>query len=351
MTMRTNTYRSLLAAFYPSARLGLFALDPERAHHLSLKALQWLQDAPLAEFHSGTFAPGAPVDVMGLRFPNRLGLAAGLDKGAHCVDGLGAMGFGHVEVGTLTPRPQPGNPKPRLFRLKPAQAIINRMGFNNPGIQDAVFRLEKRAYPGILGVNLGKNFDTPNADAVSDYLSGMRAAYHVADYFAINLSSPNTKNLRDLQMVDHCRPLLGALLEQRDRLSQEHEHGVPIAIKIAPDLEDDHLRQLADLFVDMGMDAVIATNTTISRKGVNGMHHAGETGGLSGPPVRERATEVISLLHRHLDDRLPIIGVGGILSGADALEKREAGASLVQIYTGFVYRGATLVQEILEAIQ
>lgn len=325
-------------------------MPPEAAHHLSLAGLRWVQDAPLAAFDEHTFEPGDPVEVMGLSFPNRLGLAAGLDKGAHCVDGLGALGFGHIEVGTLTPRPQPGNPKPRLFRLKAEEAIINRMGFNNPGIQEAVDRLQRRVYPGVLGVNLGKNFDTPNENALSDYCHGLRAAYQTADYIAINLSSPNTKSLRELQMVAQCRPLLEGLITERDNLADQHEHRVPLAIKIAPDLESDHIYELADLFVDLGLDAVIATNTTIDRSAVSQDALAKETGGLSGRPVRQRATEVVRLLSEHLQGALPIIGVGGIFSGADACEKLEAGASLVQIYTGFVYRGSELIEDILSAL-
>ena len=348
--MAGNCLRQLAAATYPFVRKGLFALDPETAHHLSLKALGWVQDSPLAAFDERTFGPAQPINVMGLTFPNRLGLAAGLDKGAHCVDGLGALGFGHIEVGTLTPRPQAGNPKPRLFRLKPAEAIINRMGFNNPGIEDAVSRLINRVYPGILGVNIGKNFDTPNKDATSDYLISLRKAYATADYIAINLSSPNTKSLRELQGVAQCRPLLEQLLAERNRLAQQHGKHVPLAIKIAPDLEDAHVIELARLFVDVGLDAVIATNTTISREAVKGLQHATETGGLSGRPVETRATEVIALLHNQLQGALPIIGVGGISSAADALAKLEAGAALVQIYTGFVYQGAKLIDAILAAV-
>lgn len=348
--MAGNTLRKIASASYPIVRSGLFALDPERAHHLSLGALSWVQSAPLASFDERTFGPAKPIEVMGLTFPNRLGLGAGLDKGAHCVDGLGALGFGHIEVGTLTPRAQPGNPKPRLFRLKPAEAIINRMGFNNPGIDDAVSRLTKRVYPGILGVNIGKNFDTPNDQATSDYLIGLQKGYSTADYIAINLSSPNTKALRELQLVAHCRPLLEQLITERDQLSQSHQKRVPLAIKIAPDLEDEHVKELANLFVEVGMDAVIATNTTIGREQVKGLTHGDEQGGLSGRPVCARSTEVIATLHQHLQGALPIIGVGGISSGKDALEKLQAGASLVQIYTGFVYQGAALIDDILETL-
>lgn len=349
--MNGNTLRRLGAAAYPLARHVLFALSPERAHRLTLAALRWVQDAPLASFDETTFGPAEPVPVMGLAFPNRLGLAAGLDKGAHCVDGFGALGFGHVEVGTLTPRPQSGNAKPRLFRLKPAEAIINRMGFNNPGIVDAVERLRRRVYPGVLGVNIGKNFDTPNENALADYLQCLRLAYDTADYIAVNLSSPNTKDLRRLQLVEHCRPLLQALAEERERLASAKGKRVPLAIKISPDLEDDHLKKLGDLFVDLGIDAVIATNTTTERSGVENLAHGSEKGGLSGRPLKDRATAVVRLLAEHLGGTLPIIGVGGICRGEDALEKIQAGASLVQIYTGFVYGGPALIDEILTALE
>ena len=348
--MAGNTLRQLTAATYPFVRCGLFALDPERAHHLSLGALKWIQDSPLAAFDEHTFGPARPVEIMGLTFPNRLGLGAGLDKGAHCVDGLGALGFGHIEVGTLTPRSQPGNSKPRLFRLKPAEAIINRMGFNNPGIDEAVERLTKRAYPGILGVNIGKNFDTPNERATNDYLIGLRKAYSTADYVAINLSSPNTKALRELQLVAHCRPLLEQLVAERDQLAHRHPKRIPLAIKIAPDLEDEHIKELADLFVSVGMDAVIATNTTTARDKVTELKHGTEIGGLSGRPVAEKSTLVIAKFHEHLGKALPIIGVGGISCGQDALDKLEAGASLIQVYTGFVYRGSSLIDDILETL-
>ena len=348
--MPGNALRRLTATTYPLVRRALFALDPERAHRLTMRTLQWLQEAPLASFEPATFGPAEPIQFMGLRFPNRLGIAAGLDKGAHCVDGLGALGFGHIEVGTLTPRPQPGNPKPRLFRLKPAGAIINRMGFNNPGIEDAVQRLDDRAYSGVLGVNLGKNFDTPNDEAVADYLQGLRVAYETADYIAINLSSPNTRDLRQLQALHQCRPLLRALTRERDELSSLHGSRKPLAVKIAPDLDDDHIRELADLFVELNLDAVIATNTTVDRSQVCALRHASETGGLSGQPLRARATEVVGILAKHLQGALPIIGVGGIASGRDALEKIQAGAGLVQIYTGFIYLGPALIDEILAAL-
>ncbi len=348
--MAFNYFRSLASLSYPLARACLFRLDAERAHHLTLRALAMIQDTATVQFGPSTFAPGSPVEVMGLRFPNRLGLAAGLDKAATCVDGFGGLGFGHVEVGTLTPRPQPGNPRPRLFRLKASEAIINRMGFNNPGIADAVGRLAKRDYPGVLGVNVGKNFDTPNEEAVLDYVKGLRCAYPVADYVAINLSSPNTKALRELQFVSQCEPLLASLQRERDELSQSTGRYVPLAIKIAPDLEREDLFEMADMFNRLGIDGVIATNTTISRAKV--LHEAlhKEAGGLSGKPVCERSTEVIATLRERLDASIPIIGVGGIDSGADAVAKLQAGAALVQIYTGFIYRGPELIDDILQAI-
>jgi dihydroorotate dehydrogenase len=287
---------------------------------------------------------------MGLPFPNRLGLAAGLDKAGACVDAFGAMGFGFVEVGTITPRPQPGNPKPRLFRLPEAEAIINRMGFNNPGIEQGVANVRGRKFKGILGFNIGKNKDTPNDRAIDDYLICLRAAYPVADYVAVNLSSPNTAGLRDLQEEDACRSLLQRLKEEQAILGEKHSAYVPIAIKIAPDLTPEHIKALARIFLETGIDGVIATNTTISRKFVEDHRFAREAGGLSGAPVTRASTEVIRLLSSELKGRIPIIGVGGIMNSCDALEKLGAGAELVQVYTGLVYRGPGLVREILDAV-
>jgi dihydroorotate dehydrogenase len=295
--------------------------------------------------------PQSPVECLGLKFPNALGLAAGMDKSASAVEAWAALGFGFVEVGTLTPRPQPGNPKPRLFRLPEHEALINRMGFNNVGIHAAVKRLEKRSTKAVVGVNIGKNFDTPNDEAVNDYLYCLKVAYPVADYIAVNISSPNTKGLRDLQAEESIRQLLAALKKEQASLQTEHGKKVPVLVKIAPDLEGTQIEALARVFNELAVDGVIATNTTINRAAVLGHPLEKEAGGLSGAPVRERSTEVIKAFRSLLNEQTPIIGVGGILSGADAQEKLKAGASLVQIYSGLVYRGPGLVRDVLEAIR
>ena len=331
---------------YAIGKALLFKLDPEAAHHLTLRGLN-----ALAPRSGNPPSPaGLATEVMGLRFPNPVGLAAGMDKNGTSIDAFGALGFGHVEIGTLTPRPQPGNPKPRLFRLPEHQAIINRMGFNNVGIEDGLKNASSRKFTGILGINIGKNFDTPLEDATADYLACLRSAYTAADYITVNLSSPNTAGLRKLQDEDTFRALLEALKNAQEKLHREHSKYTPIAIKIAPDVEDAHAKNLARLLADGGADAVIATNTTISREAVNGHPHAEEAGGLSGAPVTKRSTEVIQLLHAELGDKLPIIGVGGILTAQDAREKLDAGAKLVQVYTGLIYRGPALVADILEGI-
>lgn len=337
---------------YPIAKQLLFRIDPERAHHLTIEGLRRAAMLGLAKPLLAPHLADAPVEVMGLNFPNRIGLAAGMDKAGNCVAGFGAMGFGHVEVGTVTPRPQPGNDKPRLFRLKKAGAIINRMGFNNPGIEQMLCNLADSAqgFRGILGINIGKNFDTPLDKAADDYLICLRRAYARADYITINFSSPNTKNLRELQQADAARSLLSQLKSEQAELADEHGKYVPLAIKIAPDLEDEHIRELGALFAELEMDAVIATNTTISREAVQGLGHADEAGGLSGRPVREASTHVVRILKETLGDALPIIGVGGISCGADAREKIDAGAALVQVYTGLIYRGNALVSECLRAL-
>lgn len=337
---------------YPFAKPILFRMDPERAHHRTIAGLRAISKLGLAKFLLGPDLPDTPTEVMGVTFPNQLGLAAGMDKAGNCVAGFGAMGFGHVEVGTVTPRPQPGNDKPRLFRLKPAGAIINRMGFNNPGIDQMLENLADSTggFRGILGINIGKNFDTPIEKAAEDYLICLRKAYARADYITVNFSSPNTKNLRELQEADAARGLLSQLKDEQAKLADEHGKYVPLAIKIAPDLEDDHIEGLGELFAELEMDAVIATNTTISREAVKGLEHAEEAGGLSGEPVRAPATHVIRTLKQTIGDQLPIIGVGGISSGADAKEKIAAGASLVQVYTGLIYRGNALVAECREAL-
>lgn len=339
--------------FYKLARKILFRFDPETAHHLTLDGMVWAHRLGLLSVATGSCCRSNPVsseiEVMGLRFPNRVGLAAGLDKAGTAVAAFGALGFGHVEIGTVTPRPQPGNPKPRLFRLVEHEAIINRMGFNNPGtaaLLENVAR-SRRGFTGVLGINIGKNFDTPNERAFDDYLACYRAVYGAADYVTANLSSPNTKGLRDLQNVATCRELIATLQAARDELAPTHGgKRVPIVIKIAPDLTDEAVRDLVAAFSEMKVDGVIATNTTIDRAAVTGHRFAQETGGLSGAPVRTRSTEVIRVLREALDPAIPIIGVGGIASASDAQEKIEAGAALVQVYTGLVYRGPALVREL-----
>ena len=287
---------------------------------------------------------------MGLTFDNPVGLAAGLDKNGLAVDGLAAMGFGFLEVGTVTPRPQPGNPKPRMFRLPEQNAIINRMGFNNLGVDALLQRLDSVRYRGVLGINIGKNAVTPVENAVDDYLHCLRKVYSRASYVTVNLSSPNTPGLRTLQYGDTLKRLLESIKQCQGELANQHGQYVPIAIKIAPDVLPEDLALIAAVLVDEGMDAVIATNTTLERTAVIGLEHADETGGLSGGPLTDVATEVIRLLAQELGGRMPIIGVGGIMSGADAAEKIEAGASLVQLYSGFIYRGPELVGECVDAL-
>ncbi|TCS72963.1 dihydroorotate oxidase A [Sulfuritortus calidifontis] len=335
---------------YPYLRPLLFALDAENAHNLTLKALKAAQATGLLGLVSETVT-ASPRTVMGLEFPNPVGLAAGLDKNGECIDAWAALGFGFIEVGTVTPRPQPGNPKPRLFRLPDAQAIINRMGFNNHGIDALLENVARARYRGILGINIGKNFDTPIERAVDDYLIGLRKAYPAASYVTVNISSPNTKNLRDLQQGDELNRLLAALKAEQAHLADQHGKYTPIAVKIAPDLEASQITDMAALFRQHRIDAIIATNTTLSRHGVEGLNHGEEAGGLSGRPVREKSTAVLAALHRELAGEIPLIGVGGILSGEDAKAKLAAGASLVQIYSGLIYRGPALIAECAAAIR
>lgn len=336
---------TLIEKFYPFMKPWLFRLDAERAHTLTVKLM--ITAHRLGMLKSVVDAPQSPRTVMGLTFPNALGLAAGMDKSASAVEAWGAIGFGFVEVGTLTPRPQPGNPKPRLFRLPEHEALINRMGFNNPGIHSAVERLQRRRTKAVVGVNIGKNFDTPNEKAVEDYLFGLKVAYPVADYIAVNISSPNTKGLRDLQAEDAVRQLISALKNEQASLQKEHGKTVPLLVKIAPDLDEAQIEALARVFNEQSIDGVIATNTTIDRKAVSGHPLAAEAGGLSGAPVRERATLVIQAFRSLLNQDIPLIGVGGILSRVDASEKIQAGAALVQVYSGLVYRGPALIREVL----
>jgi dihydroorotate dehydrogenase len=335
--------------WYPLFKSVAFRLNPEFVHEATLKALRLTHRTGKPHFLAGP-VPDKPVEVMGLRFPNPVGLAAGMDKNGDCIDGFGSLGFGFVELGTVTPRPQPGNAKPRLFRLPEHEALINRMGFNNHGVQHLVGRIQRSRFDGIVGVNLGKNFDTPIERAPEDYVLGLEAVYGLADYVTINISSPNTTNLRELQKGDAFAALLEALAQARNRLAQQHQKHLPLAVKIAPDVTEEQLDAMVEALVAHGMDAVVATNTTLDRTAVAGHALAAQAGGLSGAPVRARSTDVIRGLRRRLQGRMPIIGVGGIFSAADAKEKIEAGASLVQLYTGLVYRGPALVREIVKAL-
>jgi dihydroorotate dehydrogenase len=334
---------------YGLARPLLFHLDPETAHELALPSFRLLQRWGFPGL-PGKPIPGARVNAMGLEFPNPVGLAAGLDKNADYIDALAAFGFGFIEVGTATPRPQPGNPRPRLFRIVEREAIINRMGFNNVGVDRLVANVRRARFRGILGINIGKNFDTPIERAADDYLACLEKVHPYASYVAVNVSSPNTKNLRQLQQADELGDLLGKLARRRDQLDQAAQRRVPLAVKIAPDLDDEQIAAIARLVEQHGIDAVIATNTTVSRNGVEGLPHADEAGGLSGAPVRAAATAIVRKLATALGGRVPVIGVGGILSAADAREKLAAGASLVQVYTGLVYRGPGLVREIVRGL-
>ena len=338
-----------MPSLYPLFRPLLFAVDPERAHDIVFRGLDAAATLGLARLASPRL-PASPASVMGLTFPNRVGLAAGLDKNATHLRGLATLGFGFLEAGTVTPRPQPGNPKPRMFRLAEAQALINRLGFNNDGVKRFVANVKRSGYRGILGVNIGRNFDTPNARAGDDYVACLRAVYAVASYVTVNVSSPNTKGLRDLQSEDALSALLKRLKHERGKLAQQHGRQVPLVVKIAPDLDAGAIVGIARLLVRHKIDGVIATNTTIARDAVAGRPHAEEAGGLSGRPLRDKSTAVIRTLAKVLDGALPIIGVGGILSGDDAREKIAAGASLVQLYTGLIYRGPALVAECVEAL-
>jgi dihydroorotate dehydrogenase len=338
---------------YSLLRPWLFCLDPEKAHNLTLsnldRAQRWglldrLVSKPIADPH----------ELCGVQFPNPVGLAAGLDKDGKHIDALAALGFGFLEIGTVTPLPQPGNPKPRMFRLPEAQGIINRMGFNNDGVQACVARVRKSKFwqnGGVLGLNIGKNASTPIENAASDYVLGMEAVYDIATYITVNISSPNTQNLRALQDEEMLRDLLSNLDDARKRLSDRFGLRKPLFLKIAPDLDQGDIHLIADLLVEFGIDAVIATNTTIARDAVQGMEHGQEMGGLSGAPVRVASNIVIKALKARLGNALPIIGVGGILSGADAREKIMAGASLVQLYSGLIYRGPDLINECAKALR
>jgi dihydroorotate dehydrogenase len=339
---------------YALTRPFLFGLDAEHAHELTLRSIAALQNTTAQCLWSQPVVDD-PVRLAGLDFPNRIGLAAGLDKNGRCIDGLGAMGFGFIEVGTVTPRPQPGNPKPRLFRLPRAQALVNRLGFNNDGLDAFIANVRRartfRARGGILGLNIGKNAATPIERAVDDYAEALRGVYPHADYVTVNISSPNTKDLRSLQADDALEALLGALQASRATLEAEHGRRVPMFVKIAPDLDEVQVRAIARTLRRSGIDGVIATNTTLARDAVQGHPHAGEAGGLSGAPLLAASNRVVAQLREALGREYPIIGVGGVLSAADAVAKRAAGADLVQLYTGLIYRGPSLVHAAASALR
>ncbi len=338
---------------YTLARPLLFSLDPETAHNLTLPALKRAAGLGLTKLIARPQAD--PRNLMGISFPNPVGLAAGLDKDGSYIDGLAALGFGFIEVGTVTPRPQPGNPQPRIFRLPTANAVINRMGFNNGGVDAFVANVQAskfyQAKEGVLGLNIGKNADTPIERAADDYLYCLEKVYPYASYVTVNISSPNTKNLRQLQAASELDGLLSQLKDAQHRLADRHMRYVPIALKIAPDIDSEQIKSIASALLRHKMDAVIATNTTITRDAVKGLPHAEETGGLSGAPVFNISTKVIQGLKAELGNAVPIIGVGGIMSGKDAQAKIDAGASLVQLYTGLIYRGPALVKECADALR
>jgi dihydroorotate dehydrogenase len=333
---------------YTWLRNGLFLLPPEKAHDIALGALSAGRIVGLPRLMGGRIA-SKPVEVMGLTFPNPVGLAAGLDKNGDHIDALGDLGFGFIEAGTVTPKPQPGNPKPRMFRLAEHRALINRLGFNNKGVDHLIDRLRRRRFTGIVGANIGKQKQTPVDRAPDDYRFCLEKVYPHCDYVTVNISSPNTANLRELQDTAHLRELLAELMRSRDRLAIEHGVHRPILVKIAPDWDEQALTASLRVVAESGIDGLIATNTTLDRNTVNGHAHANEVGGLSGAPLKERADRVLQHARRVLGHDFPIIGLGGITQGADAADKQRAGADLVQIYTGFIYRGPALIRECVEA--
>ena len=335
--------------YYPLVKKALFQLDPERAHEFTFRQLKRVTGTPL-EFLVRQSVLTKPVSCMGLSFKNPLGLAAGLDKDGECIDALGAMGFGFIEVGTVTPRPQSGNDKPRLFRIVEAEGLINRMGFNNHGVDNLIENVKKSHFGGILGINIGKNKDTPVEQGKEDYLICMDKIYPYAGYIAINISSPNTPGLRSLQYGEALDDLLAAIKNKQTELHQRHHKYVPVAVKIAPDLTKKELIQIDDSLVRHNIDGVIATNTTLDRSLIQGLNYCEQAGGLSGRPLQLRSTEVIRRLSQELQGRLPIIGVGGIDSVTAAREKMAAGASLIQIYSGFIFRGPGLIKNIITHI-
>ncbi len=334
---------------YSLARPFLFALDAERAHRLTLAGLDLSTMLGVARFIFGR-PVNAPLRVMGLQFPNAVGLAAGLDKNGEHIDALSTLGFGFIEVGTVTPRPQPGNAPPRLFRITRKRALINRMGFNNHGVEKLAANVRASRYTGVLGVNIGKNFDTPIDNALDDYVVCLRAVYDFASYVAINISSPNTQNLRTLQESAALEKLLAGVAGEREDLAKAHGRRVPLAVKIAPDLDEPDVRHVAEVACQNDIDAIIATNTTLSRSGVEGLRNADQTGGLSGAPLQAQSTRIVRLLSDLLAGKLPIIAAGGVMCAADALEKVSAGASLVQLYTGLIYQSPQLVSECAHAL-
>ncbi len=334
---------------YALARNLLFTLDAERAHELTIDAFRHAPRLATAPFACAPVSD--PVELMGLTFPNRVGLAAGLDKNGECLDAWARLGFGFVEVGTVTPRAQPGNPKPRMFRLPAHEALINRLGFNNKGVDHLLGCVARSSFRGVLGINIGKNFDTPNERAAEDYLHCLRKVYAAASYVTVNVSSPNTSGLRELQNREPLRQLLSSLVTERSRLSDQHGRKLPLLLKIAPDLEHAQITETADVARECGIDGMIATNTTIARPGVVGERLAAEKGGLSGAPLRKQACSVVSALRAHVGRGFPLIGVGGITSPEAAQERIQAGADLIQIYTGFIYRGPGLVQACAESVK
>ena len=335
--------------FYKVARQILFSLPTETSHHLALKSIDLGYRLGL----TGCFLPKleAPLQMFGLSFKNPVGLAAGLDKNGDHIDALGSLGFGFIEIGTVTPRPQPGNPKPRLFRLPQKLAIINRMGFNNKGVDHLVEQVKRARYDGVLGINIGKNFDTPVENALDDYLICLEKVYTHADYVVINISSPNTQGLRSLQYGESLDTLLQGMKAAQQRLAQQHNKYVPVLVKIAPDLTPDEVEQIAGQFIKHKVDGVIATNTTLSREGVEHLAHGNEQGGLSGAPVFDKSTQVLKQLCAALDGAMPVIGVGGIVSGDQAALKKQVGASLLQVYSGFIYEGPRLIADCVRAWQ
>ena len=336
--------------FYSVMRNVFFKCEPEAIHELTIKGFKATGDTPLNLLYKQTI-PNKPVEVMGIKFPNPVGLAAGLDKNGECIKAFEALGFGFIEVGTITLRPQPGNDKPRIFRLPEANAIINRMGFNNKGVDYLVSQVRASKFKGVLGINIGKNKDTPEENAKDDYIHCMQKVYDFATYITVNISSPNTPGLRSLQYGDALNELLSALKKEQKALAVKYDKYVPVAVKIAPDLSEDEVASIAQCLIENEIDGVIATNTTLSREGVESLTHGSEQGGLSGAPVKDKSTTVIKALAKVLDNKLPIIGVGGIASSSDANEKLAAGASLVQVYTGFIYQGPPLITEIINGLK